>query len=158
MKSPKSKKVKLYPLQAEASISMVSDTIAHYQASYSNPIALLSSSKNGLNAGAAIDFITVSGFSYDEFQKTFNTTVKTIQNYVVQDLKLDAALSEKLLKSFSLFSIGIEVFGSSKSFQEWLNTSCYGLGNQIPFNLMDTVTGIMLIEEELIRIAHGDLA
>ena len=36
--------------------------------------------------------------------------------------------------------------------------SAYGLGNQVPFTLMDTFTGISLIEEELIRIEFGDLA
>ena len=106
----------------------------------------------------ALDFISISGFTYDEFQETFKTTVKTIQNYAAQKLKLDASLSEKLLKSFALFKKGIEVFGSAKAFHQWLNTSAYGLGNQIPYTLMDTFTGISLIEEELIRIEYGDLA
>lgn len=134
------------------------DTIAPYLPMYANSITLLSHSKLGLNARAAIDFISISGFTYDEFQETFKTTVKTIQNYVVQDLKLDAVLSEKLLKSFSLFDKGIEVFGNAQNFHQWLNTPAYGLGNQIPFKLMDTITGITLIEEELMRIAYGDLA
>ena len=129
-----------------------------YQSFYESPIALLSSSKQGLDAKAALDFIHLSGFSSDEFQDTFKTTVKTIQNYFAGDLKLDAALSEKLLKSFSLFEKGISVFGSAKEFQNWLNVPSYGLGNQIPFELMDTITGINLIEEELIRIEYGDLA
>ena len=76
----------------------------------------------------------------------------------MQDLKLDAALSEKLLKSFALFDKGTSLFGSAEGFHEWLNLPAYGLGNQIPFELMDTITGISLIEEELIRIEYGDLA
>lgn len=160
MKVPtsKNKSVKQYPILDDVATSVVAETIGQYQSMYANPVALLSNSKRGLNAKAALDFIIVSGFTYDEFQETFKTTVKTIQNYAVQDLKLDAALSEKLLKSFALFNKGIEVFGSPHAFHEWLNTSAYGLGNQIPFNLMDTITGISLIEEELIRIAYGDLA
>ena len=137
---------------------IIEETIVQYQAMYANPVALLTNSKKGLSAKAALDFISISGFTYDEFQETFKTTVKTIQNYAVQDLKLDASLSEKLLKSFSLFKKGIAVFGSASAFHQWLNTSAYGLGNQIPFNLMDTFTGISLIEEELIRIEVGDLA
>ncbi|RNL54925.1 type II RES/Xre toxin-antitoxin system antitoxin [Pedobacter jejuensis] len=136
----------------------VEETMVQYQRMYSNPVALLSNSKKGLNAQVALDFLTISGFTYDEFQNTFKTTVKTIQNYNTQDLKLDASLSEKLLKSFSLFKLGIEVFGSAPAFHSWLNTAAYGLGNQIPFTLMDTFTGLSLIEEELTRIAHGDLA
>ena len=68
--------------------------------------SLLTNSKKGLSAKAALDFLSLSGFTQQEFQDTFKTTVKTIQNYAVQELKLDASLSEKLLKSFS-FSRGL---------------------------------------------------
>jgi uncharacterized protein (DUF2384 family) len=34
----------------------------------------------------------------------------------------------------------------------------FGLGNLVPGNLLDTITGIELITEELTRIAYGDLA
>ncbi|HEY8927549.1 MAG TPA: antitoxin Xre/MbcA/ParS toxin-binding domain-containing protein [Mucilaginibacter sp.] len=125
---------------------------------YDDDISLLAQSKKGLSAKAALDFLSLSGFTQDEFQETFKTTVKTIQNHVKSSLTLDAALSEKLLKSFALFDKGIEVFGSAKAFQQWLNMPAYGLGNQLPFEFMDTITGIQLIEEELIRIEFGNLA
>ncbi len=130
----------------------------NYQPFYTDNISLLNKSKKGLNASSAIDFLSLSGFTQDEFQETFKTTVKTIQNHVNRDLTLDAALSEKLLKSFALFDKGASIFGSAKSFHQWLGTPAYGLGNQLPFDLMDTITGIQLIEEELIRIEFGDLA
>jgi len=129
-----------------------------YRPAYTDNISLLMRSKQGLNAKAALDFLSLSGFTQDEFQETFKTTVKTIQNHVTRALTLDAALSEKLLKSFALFDKGTEVFGSASNFHQWLNTPAYGLGNQLPFNLMDTITGIQLITEELIRIEYGDLA
>lgn len=138
--------------------SMVKEALADYQMLCANPVSLITNSKKGLDAKAAIDFITLSGFTQEEFQETFKTTVKTIQNYNRNELKLDASLSEKLLKSFALFEKGIEVFGSAKDFNSWLHQPSFGLGNQIPLEMMDTITGIGLIEEELIRIAYGDLA
>jgi hypothetical protein len=132
--------------------------LAAYQNFNEDPISFLVHAKKGLDAKSALDFIYLSGFTASEFQETFKTTVKTIQNYFAKELKLDAALSEKLLKSFALFDKGILVFGSVKEFQKWLYISSYGLGNLIPFEMMDTITGINLIEEELIRIEHGDLA
>ncbi|HMR19036.1 MAG TPA: DUF2384 domain-containing protein [Sphingobacterium sp.] len=156
-KKRKKNSTKLYTFEQD-SVSMVREAMTHYGMMSSDPVALLTSSKHGLSAKAALDFIAISGFTYEEFQETFKTTVKTIQNYAVQDLKLDAPLSEKLLKSFALFNKGVEVFGSVKAFTEWLNTSSVGLGNRIPFDLMDTITGINLIEEELIRIEYGALA
>jgi len=154
----KTEKSKPYKIDTHTSDHIVNDIAVQYGSIYDNPIALLSTSKSGLQAKAALDFISISGFTYDEFQEAFKTTVKTIQNYAAQGLKLDAPLSEKLLKAFALFSRGISIFGTSKAFHAWLNTSSYGLGNQIPFDLMDTITGISLIEEELIRIEYGDLA
>lgn len=125
---------------------------------YDDAISLLNRSKRGLDAKAALEFLSLSGFTQDEFQETFKTTVKTIQNHVTRELRLDASLSEKLLKSFALFDSGIEVFGSAAAFYQWLHSPAYGLGNRLPFDLMDTITGIQLIEEELIRIKFGDLA
>lgn len=149
---------KTYKTKVKVAVVAESTLIAPYQSLYDNPISLLTSSKNGLSATAALDFLNLSGFTKEEFQDTFKTNVKTIQNYVSSSSKLDASLSEKLLKSFSLFDKGIAVFGSAKEFHQWLNMPSYGLGNQIPFDLMDTITGISLIEEELIRIEYGDLA
>jgi putative toxin-antitoxin system antitoxin component (TIGR02293 family) len=131
---------------------------AAYHSFYANPVALLTSSKKGLEAKAALDFLNLSGFSHQQFQDTFKTTVKTIQNYTNQAQKLDASLSEKILKAFSLFEKGIAVFGSADVFYNWLNQPAYGLGNQIPFDILDTFTGVNLIEEELIRLEYGDLA
>jgi putative toxin-antitoxin system antitoxin component (TIGR02293 family) len=153
----KRKQPKAYKALAKT-LNTVEETMIPYQQMCSNTKAILDSAKNGLKAKAAFDFMSVSGFTADEFKQTFNTTVKTLQNYYIKDLKLDAAISEKLLKSFALFKLGIEVFGSAKSFTAWLHVPAYGLGNQIPFELMDTITGISLIEDELSRIAFGDLA
>src|ERR1700722_13938462 len=88
---------------------------------YNDAINLLKKSKAGLNAKSALDFLELSGFTQDEFQETFKTTVKTIQNHVTKDLTLDAALSEKLLKSFALYDKGAEIFGSADAFHKWLN-------------------------------------
>jgi putative toxin-antitoxin system antitoxin component (TIGR02293 family) len=131
---------------------------AAYHSFYANPVALLTSSKKGLEAKAALDFLNLSGFSHQQFQDTFKTTVKTIQNYTNQAQKLDASLSEKILKAFALFEKGIALFGSADVFYNWLNVPAYGLGNQIPFDILDTFTGVNLIEEELIRLEYGDLA
>lgn len=138
--------------------NLLSDTQAIYQSLYANPISLLTSSKKGLDAKAALDFLDLSGFSQEQFQETFKTTVKTIQNYNRNELKLDASLSEKLLKSFALFENGIAVFGSAKGFNSWIHEPAFGLGDQIPFEMMDTITGISLVDDELTRIAYGDLA
>ncbi|MGI4728642.1 MAG: type II RES/Xre toxin-antitoxin system antitoxin [Janthinobacterium lividum] len=156
VKNSASAKKNVEDINAEKNI--VKEALMVYQKLCVNPIDLLSNSKKGLEAKAAINFINLSGFTPAEFQETFKTTVKTIQNYNRNELKLDAALSEKLLKSFILFEKGTAVFGSAGNFSSWLRQPAFGLGNQIPFEIMDTITGINLIDDELTRIAYGDLA
>ncbi len=146
-----------YAVAYEKSAPRGIDTTA-YHPFYANQVALLTSSKKGLEAKAALDFLNLSGFSHQQFQDTFKTTVKTIQNYTNQAQKLDASLSEKILKAFALFEKGIALFGSADVFHNWLNQPAYGLGNQVPFDILDTFTGVNLIEEELIRLEYGDLA
>ena len=157
--APKARKKNItYSFPDTVSYASDIEMIYNYKPFYTDDISLLTQSKKGLNAVAALDFLTLSGFTQDEFQETFKTTVKTIQNHLTRRLSLDAAISEKLLKSFALFDKGTLIFGSASNFHQWLNMPSYGLGNQLPFDLMDTITGIQLIEEELIRIESGDLA
>ncbi|WP_232009356.1 type II RES/Xre toxin-antitoxin system antitoxin [Mucilaginibacter mallensis] len=156
--SAKVKKNAPYVVEHAANLLAEPEVFYSYRPAYIDDISLLTRSKKGLNAKAALDFLSLSGFTQDEFQETFKTTVKTIQNHVTRELTLDAALSEKLLKSFALFDKGVEIFGTANAFHQWLNTPSYGLGKQLPFDLMDTITGIQLITEELTRIEFGDLA
>jgi putative toxin-antitoxin system antitoxin component (TIGR02293 family) len=141
-------------------VSYVSDRemVYNYKPFYTDDVSLLKQSKKGLNAKAALDFLALSGFTQNEFQETFKTTVKTIQNHVIKELTLDAPLSEKLLKCFALFDKALEIFGTPEVFSRWLHKPAFGLGYQVPLEMLDTIIGIQLVEEELIRIAYGALA
>ena len=62
------------------------------------------------------------------------------------------------MDSLALFEKGTEVFGSQEQFQCWMEKPSYGLGEQIPADLIVRSGGIELILDELIRIEYGDLA
>lgn len=85
-------------------------------------------------------------------------SMKTVQSHKHKNTVLDAATSEKLLKLFALYSKGVAVFGSVDAFTDWLSRPAYGLGNRVPDELLDTLTGVELIADELTRIEYGDLA
>ena len=55
-------------------------------------------------------------------------------------------------------NIGNEVFGSIDSFKQWMQKPAYGLGNKIPSKILTTISGINLVINQLMRIAHGVLA
>jgi uncharacterized protein (DUF2384 family) len=66
--------------------------------------------------------------------------------------------SELILKLILLYKKGIEIFGNTESFNNWVSKPSFGLGSIVPYSLLNTTTGIDLIFEELVRIEFGDLA
>ena len=132
--------------------------LGKYAKSFENAIALLLSAKQGLMPEAIFDFITLSQFQTKQVEQLLNKTVKTFHKYKDQNITLDATVSEKLLKLFALYDKGINLFGSATEFNKWLAEPSFGLGNQVPQELIDTITGIELVGEELTRIEYGDLA
>jgi putative toxin-antitoxin system antitoxin component (TIGR02293 family) len=87
-----------------------------------------------------------------------HVSLKTFQRYRKDNKRLNPAISEHLLKLLALFQQGNEVFGSIDSFNRWLKKPAFGLGNQIPLELLETSGGIDLVMDQLLRIAYGDLA
>ena len=129
-----------------------------YQTSFNNNIALVANSKKGLQAQAVFDFISLSEFPFPLIEKVLNKTMKTFTSYKKNKTALDPVISEKLLKIFSLYEKGVNVFGNVEEFNSWLAAPAFGLGQAVPKNLLDTITGIELVSEELSRIEYGDLA
>jgi putative toxin-antitoxin system antitoxin component (TIGR02293 family) len=129
-----------------------------YQRSFNNDVALVANSKKGLQPQAVFDFISLSEFPFPFIEKVLNKTMKTFTSYKRNKTALDPVISEKLLKIFSLYQKGITVFGTVDEFNSWLAAPAFGLGKAVPKDLLDTITGIDLLSEELSRIEYGDLA
>jgi putative toxin-antitoxin system antitoxin component (TIGR02293 family) len=132
--------------------------LTRYRKSFSNGVSVQLKAKKGLRPQAVFDFIALSGFSNQVIEQLLNKSMKTFSNYKEQSTSLDAVVSEKILKLFSLYDKGISVFGSVDEFNRWLGLEAFGLGQQVPLDMMDTITGIDLVNEELVRIEFGDLA
>ena len=130
----------------------------HYEPFIIDNISIVLSSRRGVNAAAFFDLADLSGFKREEVAQLFNTSLKTLLRYRDTNRKLSPAAGELALKMLALFRHGEEVFGSISEFSGWLSTPAYGLGNQIPFALMQTSGGVDLIDDELSRIEYGALA
>jgi putative toxin-antitoxin system antitoxin component (TIGR02293 family) len=70
----------------------------------------------------------------------------------------ESGKAEEVMDIVALFEKGTEVFGSEERFRLWMKQPAYGLGEQIPLDLLQKADGIELILDELIRIEYGDLA
>ena len=109
-------------------------------------------------ATAFNDMVTVSDYDKDAAAGLLDVSYKTVTRYQKEKKKFSPLQSEYILKTIALFNKGNEVFGSTESFNRWLDKPAFGLGNRIPRTLIITVTGINHIIDELNRIAHGDLS
>ncbi len=130
-----------------------------YQKSIQTDLQIVHSSNKGVKADIFFDIIQLSGFN-NKFlaENIFAISFKTVQPYKNEKKLLNPRISEAALKILQLFAKGIEIFNSSNSFVRWLEKLSIGLGGILPISIMNTNTGIDLIEEELIRIEYGALA
>jgi len=138
--------------------STVQKVLKKYEKKYENSISLFLSSKKGLDPQAAFDLISITAMPGSKIESILYVTIKTLTNYMQRKTTLNAAMSEKVLSIFALYQKGISIFGNVQEFNKWMAAPSFGLGNQLPGDLMTTMTGINLINEELTRIEYGDIA
>lgn len=120
--------------------------------------ALVLLALQGIPATAFFDIADQTGYRREQLAEVFDTSVKTFQRYEKEDRKLNPQDSEKALKIMALFEKGEDIFGNREQFRRWMDKPAFGLGQQMPFDLLHTSGGIDLIMDELIRIEYGDLA
>jgi len=90
--------------------------------------------------------------------RIFEVSEKTFMNYKKSNGTFSDHTAELIVKLRELYKKGELLFGDVNEFNNWLAEPAYGLGDLIPKNIMNTVTGIDLILEELIRIEFGATA
>jgi len=133
--------------------------ISKYKTAIKSDLSIIKSSNEGVNSNIFTELVEISGISRNFLaEEVFDISLKTMLRYQKDKKKLNPRNSEIALKLLSLFKKGIQIFGSMNSFMSWLNKPAYGLGDKIPLSLLNTNTGIDLIEEELTRIEFGSLA
>ena len=121
--------------------------------------SIVVNSLKGVKANVFFDFASITGLRKQQLaDDIFQTSLKTFLRYQKDQKRLNPRNSELILKLIVLYKKGIEVFGAINSFNNWINKPALGLGNEVPYQIMNTTTGIDLIHEELLRIEFGALA
>lgn len=131
---------------------------AKYAPQIRGNISIVLNARKGLNASILYDIILLTGFKKEQIATLFNTSAKTITRYTQEGKNLDVVNSEHALKLIALFKKGNEIFGELEAFRRWIMKPAYGLGWEVPAELMETSGGIELIMEELYRIEFGATA
>lgn len=95
-------------------------------------------------------------FNDDVLSEWLNVSVKTFREYKKPNSVFKENVKEQVLLLLSLIRHGVEVFGSIKEFDSWLNRENFYFDNRTPLSFMNTVTGIKFIDERLTAMEFGD--
>src|SRR5690606_25282098 len=98
------------------------------------------------------------GYSRAAIAELIGMDVRTVSNYKKTDRNFKKTDAEHLIKLKRLFEKGNEVVGDAAEFSRWLSKPSYGLGGRIPEQLLKYISGIDLVDRELIRIEYGDFS
>lgn len=124
-----------------------------------NPLAMVDLAYKGLGGIEAGRVANLLAISDKEMARLLNQSVATFHRQAKTD-RLDAATTERLVLLAKLATYGISVFQdnvepSNGKFTRWLQRPLRLLGDRSPIDIMDTTTGIQLVEDILGRIEYG---
>lgn len=154
----KGKRYKVYNYEDDNPTSFrVSDLLVPYEVLFKSPIAKLDAIKKGLQPTAINDLIEITGATQNDVSKWLDITEPTLRKHIQNTKELNLGISEHIIQLFELFDKGLDTFGSLNEFKSWLKHYNTGI-DATPFDILDTITGISIVMNELIRIDYGATA
>lgn len=117
-------------------------------------LQLIDRSRQGLMSTEAGHIAGLLGVTDKEMARLLNQSVATFHRQAKAG-RLDAPTSEKLLLLGRLAGYGATVFQDQGKFNRWLRRPLRLLGDRSPLDLLDSPTGVQLIEDILGRIEYG---
>ena len=151
----KDREPKLYQIdEPDMAMWKVSDLLVPYNTYFKSPTAKLGAIKKGLQPGAINDLIDITGATQTDVSKWLDITEPTLRKHIQNTKELNLGISEHIIQLFELFDKGLDTFGSLNEFKNWLKHYNVGI-DATPYDILDTITGISIVMNELIRIDYG---
>jgi putative toxin-antitoxin system antitoxin component (TIGR02293 family) len=144
-------------VSSESMPQTASDILKSYYDYYRSPVAKLKAIRRGLESTAIVDLMRVTGATQVDLAHILSLTEPTLRKYIKERRELNTGVSEHIIQLFELFDKGMDTFGSLEEFKNWLPHHNIGI-NAKPIELLDTITGINMVMNELRRIDYGVLA
>lgn len=143
--------------ETKVTINNLEELLIPYQTYFESPVNRLSVIKGGLSSSSIKDLLSISGSTRLDIARKLDLTEPTLRKHLSVVKGLSTSLSEHVLFLLELYDKGIDTFGSVQEFKNWLPQHNIGL-DAIPNDLLDSITGINMVMNELNRIDHGVLA
>lgn len=138
-------------------LNLVEEMLVPYQTYFQSPVNRLQVIKGGLSSKSLDDLLQISGSTRFDMAKNLDLTEPTLRKHLSNPKELSTSLSEHVLFLLELYNKGIDTFGSIDNFKNWLPQHNIGIDAK-PSDLLDSITGINMVINELNRIDHGILA
>ncbi len=122
----------------------------------SEPEMLYAVRQNKITSEQIYNLKTLSGLKDELLSFSLNLNIKTFRNYKVKLLPMKPYLQEHVFALLSLFNHGIDIFGTSDQFGEWLQKPNHFFDNDSPMNFLNTISGIKYTDDRLIAMEYGD--
>ncbi|RZA15008.1 MAG: DUF2384 domain-containing protein [Proteobacteria bacterium] len=117
-------------------------------------LQLIDRSRQGLMGKEAGQIASLLAISDKEMARLLNQSVATFHRQAKAG-RLDPSTSERLLLLSQLATYGASVFQDQGKFTRWLRRPLRLLGERSPLDLLDSLTGIQLVDDILGRIEYG---
>jgi len=122
----------------------------------SEPDILYAVRMHNINSGHITMLKDLSGLKDDLLSSTLNMNTKTFRSYKLAPSPIKPHVQEHVLALLSLFKHGISIFGTSSKFNQWLSKINFYFDNDAPINFLNTISGIIHVDQRLSAIEYGD--
>ncbi len=110
--------------------------------------------KKGIRKKAVDEVARFFGYDHQALSQLLSIPASSLA-FKERDTSFDRKTSEHLIKLATLITRGKEVFEDEGEFILWLHTRIGAFRGRKPVELMETLTGIEMVLDELGRIEHG---
>ena len=121
---------------------------------FDDPFLLIEKTRQGLTKNDADALAEVYGLNDREMARILNLSERTYHRYK-EEARLDVSASDRLLQLKKLLQYGEEVFEEREKFKRWMRRPLRTMYGEAPLSLLNTMTGMKIVETALGRIEHG---
>ena len=122
----------------------------------SKPDILFAVRQNKITSNYIEHLKVMSGLTDELLSTSLNLNIKTFRSYKLKSAPIKPYLQEHVFTLLALFKHGIEFFGTSSKFAEWLQKENYFFDNDKPLHFLNTISGIRFTDERLTAMEFGD--
>ncbi len=109
---------------------------------------------NGVKKNVVTGIKNCLNLSIDELSELLPTSKRQLQRYS-ENSKLSLEDTEHVIALSSVIIDGYEIFAKPEDFKEWIMEPNVGLGGELPFRIMKSIYGCMLVKTIIGRTLHG---